>query len=115
VEEALALISRTEETRQSALEHAKEAKGVAKVLMEQLQQLGEEVEGYKVRLLAENALKGIEVNPSEGPSLSLKFPPECEPIHCRPLLFDLALAEVKAPSLEGRKKSKGGFWNFWRS
>jgi hypothetical protein len=43
----------------------------------------------------------------------ISFPPDFEAIKCKPLLFDLALNECQFPSLEARKKSKGGFWNFW--
>jgi signal recognition particle subunit SRP68 len=44
----------------------------------------------------------------------IAFPPEFEPIKCKTLLFDLALGACEFPSLEARKKSKSGFFSFWR-
>jgi len=41
------------------------------------------------------------------------FPPDFEAIKCKPLLFDLALGECSFPSLEARKKTKGGTAGFW--
>ncbi|KAL6044076.1 signal recognition particle subunit srp68 [Balamuthia mandrillaris] len=43
------------------------------------------------------------------------FPPELQPIPCKPILFDLALSSIQAPSLDARKKAKKGFFSFWRS
>lgn len=45
----------------------------------------------------------------------IEFPPEFEAITCKPVVFDLANAACEFPSLEARKKPKGGsFWSFWR-
>ena len=35
------------------------------------------------------------------------FPPNFEPIPCRPLFYDLALNHVAFPSLEGKTEQKG--------
>jgi signal recognition particle subunit SRP68 len=44
----------------------------------------------------------------------ISFPPDFEPVKCKPQLFDLALRDLEFPSLEARKKStKGGFWSFF--
>jgi hypothetical protein len=45
----------------------------------------------------------------------LLFPPDYQPIHCNPLLFDLAIDEVRPPSLEGRKApARRGLFSWWR-
>lgn len=42
-------------------------------------------------------------------SAIISFPPDFEPVQCKPTLFDLALTECHFPDLEARKKSKGGW------
>lgn len=44
----------------------------------------------------------------------ISFPPDLEPIKCKPLLFDIALTECEFPSLESRKKTKSSWFGFWR-
>ncbi len=44
----------------------------------------------------------------------ITFPPQFESTKCKPLFFDLAFSRVEFPSLEARKKSKGGWFGFWR-
>lgn len=40
------------------------------------------------------------------------FPPECEPVACKPVLFDLAHMELSFPSLEHRLQQKSR-WRWW--
>merc|ERR1712018_672085 len=44
----------------------------------------------------------------------IKFPPEPQPIPCKPLFFDLALNHIELPNLEHRmeKKESGGITGF---
>ena len=45
---------------------------------------------------------------SKAPNLT-SFPPEFQPVPCKPLFFDLALNHVEFPSLEDRaEQSKAG-------
>ena len=44
----------------------------------------------------------------------VNLPPDCLPVSCKPVLFDLALSSCDFPSLEGRKKSQSrSFFKFW--
>eukprot|EP01114_Cavostelium_apophysatum_P017490 TRINITY_DN5209_c0_g1_i1.p1 TRINITY_DN5209_c0_g1~~TRINITY_DN5209_c0_g1_i1.p1 ORF type:complete len:269 (-),score=109.93 TRINITY_DN5209_c0_g1_i1:11-817(-) len=46
----------------------------------------------------------------------IAFPPDLEPIKCKPTLFDLAFGGITFPSLEAKKQQQGkagGFWGFF--
>lgn len=59
----------------------------------------------------------FDLNPRRLKQNIIAFPPDFEPIPCKPLLFDLAVSDMPIPDLSERKKAKakGGFFSFWRS
>jgi len=91
--------------------------------LDQLAQLKEKIRSEHSVLRARALLAATPVTPPSGNSEMLsdvnkldssflakkhliEFPPEYEAIHCRPLLFDLAMLSCEFPSLDSRKKPK---------
>lgn len=136
--EAVALYERVNTYVQDAEDHMKSAKDAeSKSLLESLNELSEKIKGLHYSVHAASILdeEGVTDHISrlsskdkrplserlheflEDPRLSTKkaelvpFPPEFEPVPCKPLFFDLALSHVTFPSLEDKieqKKQAGG-------
>lgn len=136
--EAVALYERVNTYIQEAEEHMKHTKDAeSKLLVSSLSVLREKIKGlhYSVHAASILDVEGVTGQVSrlsskdkrplsdrldeyvEDPRLSTKkaelvqFPPEFQPIPCKPLFFDLALSHVTFPSLEDKieqKKQAGG-------
>lgn len=128
--EAMALYSRAEE-------YAKKAALKNKTLAGQLKELALKIEGNKYNVYSLSILGSNDVAAAgkkqkylvdrleqfyEDPKLTssqpqiAEFPPDFEPIPCKPLFFDLALNQVDLPSLDDKVEQKkgGGITGFVR-
>ncbi|KAG8190077.1 hypothetical protein JTE90_023049 [Oedothorax gibbosus] len=134
--EAVALYGRAEEYIQKAL---KNSALKDKKLIGQLKELSAKIEGNKYNAYSLSIL-GTDTSTQgdatkdkkllmerldqylEDPSLVsqhpriAQFPPDFEPIPCKPLFFDLALNQIEFPPLDDRveQKKQGGITNFVR-
>lgn len=50
---------------------------------------------------------------AKDPNFLIDFPPKLEAVPCKPLLFDMARNEIRAPDLGARIKSKRSTWGSW--
>jgi len=142
--EALALFDRAATQMASAKDHFATCKNVPEDTLQKLQEYDNRIQGFKAEVHAKGFLELLKEKTKEAAlpaeteakpttryllnSLNefdfdfeknkhlVAFPPDFEAIKCKPLLFDLALAECEFPVLEARKKGKGtaaGFWSLF--
>jgi len=140
--EALALFDRAASQMKVAIEHYDSCKNVSQDTIKKLQESESKIRGHKAEAHAKGFLetiKAVTETPKEDPDNNaavvsnrsllnglnkfdysfaknkqlIAFPPDFEPIKCKPLLLDIAFSECTFPNLEARKQSKSGS-GFWR-
>jgi len=138
--EALALFDRAAERVKVAISHHEACKNLSQEFISKLREIDSRIRGHKCEAHAKAFVESLQPTNSANKEITevqekvqsslltglnsinynfsvhkelVPFPPDFEAIKCKPLLFDLALNECEFPSLESRKKSKSGFWNFW--
>ncbi|KAM7429566.1 signal recognition particle subunit srp68 [Porites harrisoni] len=141
--EAVSLYARVVSHASSAITHLQELDSIESQAINSLQELISQARGFKCSAHASHILEKEEVADEmcdmslnekplssrldhfvTDPSLTSKkpqvisFPPEFEPVPCKPLFFDLALNQVQFPSLAHKveeKKAAGiaGYFKGW--
>jgi len=134
--EALGLLDRAKDQLQSARTHHEACANVSQPFLKKLDAIDSKIRAYKFEAHARSFLQTAgkqeptEVSAEAKGSLLesinrfdysyanskhlITFPPQFESTKCKPLFFDLAFSGVEFPSLEARKKGKGGWFGFWR-
>eukprot|EP01104_Vermistella_antarctica_P007054 TRINITY_DN1779_c0_g2_i1.p1 TRINITY_DN1779_c0_g2~~TRINITY_DN1779_c0_g2_i1.p1 ORF type:complete len:609 (+),score=196.16 TRINITY_DN1779_c0_g2_i1:31-1857(+) len=142
--ESFALLARAEAHAASAVQHHRDCKEPSASDLAEVKALQSDISAQRALVKALSCLRSVNDEKGEGEEKSqdaaavgkrsiadqpLKyesgykgeavlsnFPPEFEPIPCKPVLFDLALSCAEFPSLEEKTKpAGGGFFSFWRS
>jgi len=136
--EALALFKRAQQHVAAAVDHQKHLKTPDTAVLEELGELDMKIRGKLCAVRAQsfleenkpapktepasprepyNILKNLDEYDTEGRALKeerlVDFPPDFEPVPCKPILFDLAMTTLEFPDLSKRKKAKG-FFSFWK-
>ncbi|PRP76142.1 putative signal recognition particle protein, partial [Planoprotostelium fungivorum] len=114
--EAAALLDRADDQIRQARAHHKACKEPNEELLGKLDTLQGKIRGSRSEVLARRVLdKKVGENSKsvifkEGKVQIASFPPDFEPVAVKPVLFDLALAGINFPSLEGRIQTKKAGW-----
>jgi len=123
--EARALLNRAEEQVGQAKAHHQACKNPNEEMIRKLDGLEKKIKGSRCEaharaIIEKSKTEGdnkktsfLNFDPNVKPQLA-SFPPDFEPVGCKPVLFDIAAAGIDYPSLDSRVQKKGWLGGWFR-